>query len=221
MLRYVVRNNLNVVLPQNANYLGYSSRFNRRMLADTIWEQAHLPYDIFLCHTQWDHQEISQVLDDHGDVFYFSILREPVELFRSFWDYYGLAHDFKMSLEEYANTVIDNELKFKNKTRRSRGYNQMLTDFGISFDEIVPRVNGYNESVGLENVRNKIKEIDKNFDLIILADSKYFEDSIILLKNALCWDYKDVINIKLNSKPLKFQSTMSTEAQRKIKGNIV
>ena len=124
-------------------------------------------------------------------------------------------------MEEYANTVIDNELKFKNKTRRSRGYNQMLTDFGISFDEIVPRVNGYNESVGLENVRNKIKEIDKNFDLIIFADSKYFEDSIILLKNALCWDYEDVINIKLNSKPLKFQSTMSTEAQRKIKGNIV
>ena len=105
-MRYAVKNNLNVVLPNHANYLGYSSKFKRKLIENTIWEQAHLPYDIFLCHTQWDHNEISQVLNDHGDVFYFSILREPVELFISFWDYYALSHDFKMPLEEYAKENV-------------------------------------------------------------------------------------------------------------------
>ena len=226
LLRYAVRNNVNVVLPQHSNYLGpdnpdYSSRFNRKMLEKTIWEQAGLAYDFFLCHTKWDHQEISQVLDDHGDVFYFSILRDPVDLFRSFWDYYNLEDDFQTSLDEYANTVIASELRFKNKTRRSRGYNQMLTDFGMAFDEIIPRGSGNNETVGIENVKYKIKEIDQYFDLIILADSKYFEDSIILLRNALCWEYEEVVNLKLNSIDLEIQSTISTEAQRNIKGKIM
>ena len=95
-MRFVVRNNLNVVLPNHANYLGYNSRFNRRLLKDTIWERAHLPYDVFLCHTQWDHDQISHVLNDHGDVFYFSILREPVSLFTSSWDHYGLSKRIRL-----------------------------------------------------------------------------------------------------------------------------
>ena len=218
-MRYVIKYNLNVVLPNHANYLGYSSKFKRKLIENTIWEQAHLPYDIFLCHTQWDHNEISEVLNDHGDVFYFSILREPIELFVSFWDYYDLSNDFKMPLEEYATTIIANENKFRNKTKRSRGYNQMLTDFGMEFPKIMPNevANG-KEYVATNNVLNKIKEIDKNFDLIILADTKYFDDSIILLKNELCWNYEDVINLKLNSKSLNKKSTISTEAHKNIRG---
>ena len=192
------------------------------MIENTIWEQANLPYDIFLCHTQWDHNEISQVLNDHGDVFYFSILREPVELFISFWDYYALSHDFKMSLEEYATKIIANENKFRNKTKRSRGYNQMLTDFGMEFRKIMPfEVAIGKEYVANNNVLNKIREIDKIFDLILLADSRYFDDSIILLKNELCWNYEDVINLKLNSKSLSKKSIISMKAHQNIRGKIV
>jgi len=218
LLRYVVKNKLNVVLPNHANYLGYNTRFNRKMIENTVWEQAHLSYDIFLCHTQWDHNEISQVLNDHGDVFYFSVLREPVELFISFWDYYGLSHDFKMPLEAYATSIIPNEIKFRNKTKRSRGYNQMLTDFGMDFQKIMPtEVAVGKEYVATNNVLIKIKEIEKTFDLIILADSKYFDDSIILLKNELCWTYEDVINLKLNSKSLSKKSTISIKAKQNIR----
>ena len=128
-----------------------------------------------------------------------------------------------MPLEEYANTVIADELKLKNKTRRSPGYNQMLTDFGMDFEKIVAKD-------GKENVRKKINEIDQNFDLILLAE--YFEDSIILLRDELCWDYEDVVNQKINSREdmikrnpdsnaSKFQSEISVKAQQKIKGSIV
>ena len=95
----------------------------------------------------------------------------------------------------------------------------MLTDFGMEFPKIMPNevANG-KEYVATNNVLNKIKEIDKNFDLIILADTKYFDDSIILLKNELCWNYEDVINLKLNSKSLNKKSTISTEAHKNIRG---
>ena len=124
-----------------------------------------------------------------------------------------------MSLEEYATSIIANENKFRNKTKRSRGYNQMLTDFGTEFQKIMPNeVAVGKEYVAKNNVLNKIKEIDKTFDLIILADSRYFDDSIILLKNELCWDYEDVINLKLNSKSLSKKSTISIKAHQNIRG---
>ena len=95
----------------------------------------------------------------------------------------------------------------------------MLTDFGMKFQEMMPNEvvvgKGY---VATNNVLNKIAEIEKQFDLIILADSKHFDDSIILLKNELCWNYEDVINIKLNSKSLNKKSTISTEAHKNIRG---
>ena len=233
LLRFVIKNKLNVVLPEktNVNYFGHdpmyergekntqSVKFKRKMLENTTWEQAHLPYDVFLCHTQWDHDEISHVLNDIGDAFYFSLLREPVAMFRSFWDFYKLYDDYKMSLEEYATKYISKEIKYKNKTRRSRGYNQMLTDFGMDFEDIHPNpVLGVIDTDGIKNVRNYIKQIDRNFDLIILTGKAYYEDSIVLLKHALCWNYEDIISLKQNVMKKSKKSPMSNTAKRNIKG---
>ena len=73
LLRYVMNNDLNVVLRENDNYIGYRAQFNRKLIANTSWEKAHLKYDMFLCHTRWNHSEISSVLSDDGknDVFIF------------------------------------------------------------------------------------------------------------------------------------------------------
>ena len=109
-----------------------------------------------------------------------------------------------ISLHMFATSIIANENKFRNKTKRSRGYNTMLTDFGMEFQKNMPnKVAVGKEYVARNNVLNKIKEIDNKFHLIILADSKYFEDSIILLKHELFWNYEDVINLKHNSNSLR------------------
>ena len=220
LLRYVIKNNLNVVLPAKHNYLGrkvsqnrgnyLGKLFDRKMMENTPWEYAGLEYDIFLCHTRWNHTSISEVLNDNGNVFYFSILREPVDLFRSYWDFFQLGRTFMgeidgikkwstTTLEEYTRTVIYNEVKFRNKTRWSPGYNQMLTDFGLDFKDFFKTGidNSYTEDK--ENVKRKVEQINKKFDLILLAEEKYYEDSIILLKNDLCWQFEDMVGIKLNS----------------------
>ena len=76
------------MLPSKGNHLGNHVPFRRDMLKGTVWEQAGLKYDMFLLHTRWNSQEISSVLNDQGDVLYVSIIREPVDLFRSWWDYF-------------------------------------------------------------------------------------------------------------------------------------
>jgi hypothetical protein len=222
-----MKHDLNVVLPEKNNYLGHfnpkryflnQDHFKREFIANTSWEKARLDYDILLCHTRWDHIAISDVLKDNGNVFYFSILRDPVEFFRSFWDYAKLSNIYKTTLEKYAKTVISKEVRLNSKSNRSPGYNQMLSDFGFDFKHMIRDSSNRDAKTVPDRVWKKVMEIDRNFDLILFADKEYFEDSIILLQNSLCWSTDDMISIKLNSYPSKNKSKISALARKIIKG---
>lgn len=222
LLRYVMNNDLNVVLREHDNYIGYRAQFNRELIANTSWEKAHLKYDMFLCHTRWNHSEISSVLSDKGknEVFYFSILRDPVELYRSYWDYYNLTNLYKSDINTFAETVINNPIKYesKYKNKRPHAFNQMLTDFGLPFRDMA-RSGGINKTMGFKRLKEKINEIDKTFNLVILADEEYFEDGIILLKHSLCWTNEDMVNLKRNSFPDNRKSKLSEKSRKIIKSN--
>ena len=227
LLRFVMKHDLNVVHPKKNNYLGHfhptryflnQEHFKKEFIADTVWEKAHLDYDILLCHTRWDHIAITEVLNDHGDVFYFSILRDPVEIFRSFWDYAKLSKIYKTTLQRYAKTVISKEVRLNSKSSRSPGYNQMLSDFGFDFKDMIRDKEDRDTKTVTDRVWKKVMEIDKNFDLIVFADQGYFEASLILLQNSLCWSTDDMISIKLNSYPSKYKSKISPLARKIIKG---
>ena len=218
LLRFSLKHDLNVVLGAKNNYLGKfwpprdfknQDHFKREFISNTIWEKAHLKYDMIYCHTRWDHSAVSQVLSDKGDVFYFSILRDPVEQFRSFWDYYQIGRRLGTTLEKYVRHVMYKEITSQSKTQRSIGYNQMLTDFGVDFKDMVKTTADKDMISVKEKIRQKVKDIDNNFDLIIFAE--FYEDSIILLKHSLCWQYEDLVSFKLNS--AKEKSQVSQGAQ--------
>ena len=155
---------------------------------------------MFLLHSIWNHGEIAKTLSDHGNAFYFSIIRDPAVQFRSLWDYFGLSKKHKKTIEEYVLEELE---------QGRPGRNSMLHDFGL------PR-GAMNDRVKIEE---KIKEIDKTFDLILLADKDYINDSIILLKYALCWEYKDMINFQLNSQNKQLVTSLSPRAYQALKGN--
>ena len=198
-------------MPLNGNLLGNHVPFRRDMIKGTLWEQAGLNYDMFLVHTRWNAQEISSILNDQGDVLYVSILRDPVDLFRSWWDYLRLDKRYNKTLEEYAIAVTRKELLSKNTTgKRPFGFNQMLYDFGMDYRDMHDQA----------EVERKIQDIDETFDIILLADKEFFDDSIILLKDALCWEYRDMINFQLNSKKIELKSNMSLSARNALKGKV-
>ena len=69
---------------------------------------------------------------------------------------------------------------------RNLGRNQMLWDSGLA-------------AAAMDNrtaVDNKIAEMDDTFGLVMIAER--WDESVILLRDLLCWDYSDVINFKLN-----------------------
>ena len=80
----------------------------------------------------------------------------------------------------------------------------MMWEFGLnsaSFDNAIA-------------IKEKIDEIDSTFDLVLLKEK--FDESIILLKDLLCWDYSDVTSLTLNAHDPKTKSKLSGIARQKL-----
>jgi len=201
LMRYGLKNSLNFVLPSAGNYLGRYVKYDRAMIANTPWERAGMDYQIFCLHTIWNYQEVNRTLGK--DTTYITIIRDPVELFESLWVYAGMENYYHTDLETFAlspKTGI-----FANRAFKNLGRNQMLWDSGLS-------------SRNMDNftaVANKIKEMEETFELVLMADR--FDESMILLKNKLCWDYQDVINFKLNARKESRKTSLSPEARAALK----
>ncbi|XP_023332442.1 galactosylceramide sulfotransferase [Eurytemora carolleeae] len=171
ILRYALKNDLNVVLPSAGNYLGLSTPFSRAMIKGTAWEKAGLEYHMFCLHTVWNQDEVERTLGGRAGVKYLTMIRDPVTTFESAWGYAQMSGFYKMDLETFAlspKTGLLSKNPFK-----PFGQNQLLHDFGLHPD------NFNNSSAVLE----KILEIEANFNLVLLAER--FQESMILMKNEL------------------------------------
>ena len=109
-----------------------------------------------------------------------------------------------ISLETYALSAKTGRYQDR-KSNGTLGRNQMLWDFGLNpffFDNMTA-------------VDEKLNEIDSTFDLVLLTER--FDESMILLKDSLCWDYKDITSIKLNAHDTSTKSKVSKKAREALK----
>ena len=216
LLRYGLKNNLNFVLPKEGDRFDRTHHFHRDMIKDTLWEKAALNYHMFVAHTRWNHEEIANVLNDRDDVFYFTMLRDPVEQFISSWDWCHTENPgtFKKILEEYVNTEIRNDssistiIKNPGAPFRYSLVNQQVYALGMQ----------YKDMANFTQINKLVKSVEKVFDLVLINDGKYFNYSMILLKNALHWEYQDMINFVHHHKAQK-KSSLSSEARTILKGD--
>ena len=201
LMRFGLKHQLNFVLPGAGNYLGRYVKYGRNMIANTPWEQVGMEYQVFCLHTIWNYEAVNQTLG--ADTTYITIIRDPVELFESLWVYAGMDHYYQTDLETFATAPKTG--KYANRAFKNLGRNQMLWDAGLSAKDMD----------NLSAVKNKIEEIDKTFDLVLMAER--FDESMILLKEKLCWDYRDVINFKLNARKESKKTSLSDEARDALK----
>jgi hypothetical protein len=206
LLRYALGNDLNIVLPMTGNYVGRYIPFNNAVLWGTPSEQANLQYDMYCLHGIWNYTGVNGIMNrgDGKRGFYFSILRDPIELFTSLWDYTKKSNLYGVSLETYALSPKVGKLADR-RSNSNLGRNQMLFDFGLDhqkFDDMYA-------------IREKIAEIDQTFDLILVEE--LFEKSMVLLRDALCWTYEEVSYLKLNARQEERKSQLSEEARAALK----
>lgn len=127
-----------------------------------------------------------------ADTFYFSIIRDPNALAESSFAYYKeVAPAFRKTkgLGEFA----DDPLKYYDPRLRNNNYarNLLWYDFGMD----------HNANFSLPLAQRGVAMIRRVFKLILL--SEYFDQSMILLRHALCWPLDAVVSFSLNARQQK------------------
>ena len=60
-------------------------------------------------------------------------------------------------------------------------------------------------------VTKAIQEMDENFTLILLTD--FFDESLIMMKHLLCWDWDDIVYIKFKMRTDDSKAEVSLNCQ--------
>ena len=210
-------------------FLSYGVNRNRKIVLDPDLADMHWPAPlelnevsslvnsdeakIFVSHIRFNKGPVNSVFPK-PKAKYITILRHPVSQFRSAWTYYkisGLAHIPKNTINTFLKSPdalqeIQKRLNEINETRLSARYfhfaNSNLYDLGLEQENIQ----------NMKLVKSYIDKMEREFDLVMLTD--YFDESLILLKRLLCWEFEDIVYFKLRSRKKKI--TFEKEVENNI-----
>ncbi|XP_020646130.1 galactose-3-O-sulfotransferase 4 [Pogona vitticeps] len=180
--RYGEEHALRFALPARYQF-SYPNLFQARKVKG--WHPRGRPFDILCHHMRFNLLEVQKVM--HSDSFYFSIVRDPVSLAESAFSYYrGVAPAFRRagSLAEF----LASPQRFYRFGERGNHYarNLLWFDFGLD-PPAVP---------GLAPIKDALLELQRVFHLVLLME--YMDESLILLRDALCWSLEDVVAFRQN-----------------------
>ncbi|XP_066477595.1 galactose-3-O-sulfotransferase 2 [Tiliqua scincoides] len=203
LYRFSEKHNLTVALPTGPHvHLGYPRYFKATFVEEfkTIGQN----FNIMCNHLRFSLPQVRRLMPN--DTFYFTILRNPIALLESSYVYYKNIPAFRKSKD--VNEFLSSPWSYYNMSEKDRNFyarNNMWFDLGYDNNAV------YDE----DHIQSIIQDIEQNFQLMLLAD--YFDESMILLKNTLCWDLDDVVYFKLNSRSLESVQRLTSESQDKVK----
>ncbi|OCT90575.1 galactose-3-O-sulfotransferase 4-like [Xenopus laevis] len=183
--RYGDRNSLNFALPYERDF-NYSHYFNASLVKG-FHNASRPPYHILCHHMRFKLSEVRKVMP--SDSFYFTILRDPAAVAESSFSYY---RKYCPTFKEAPNikAFIYNTSHYYRPNNESHHYARNLLWFDLGFDPDKP----FTEYAASKGVR----AVEDAFNLVLLAE--YFDESIILLKEELCWELDDIVTFKLNAR---------------------
>ncbi|XP_068809994.1 galactose-3-O-sulfotransferase 2 isoform X2 [Struthio camelus] len=203
LFRFGETHNLTFAFPlKGSSQLFYPHHFLARFVQG--FSPGNAPQFNILCHhMRFLQPEVQRVVP--STAIYFSILRNPVQLMESSFMYYKGTSAFSRarSLEEF----LSQPYHFYNPAASDSHYarNLMTFDFGFNPDG----------DVSAKRVHLMLKAIEASFDLLLI--SEYFDESMVLLKEILCWDLDSVVSFPLNSRDSSTRSPLSDSMVEKIK----
>ncbi|KAM4771180.1 galactose-3-O-sulfotransferase 2-like [Rhinophrynus dorsalis] len=166
-------------------------------------KKGYESFDIMCHHMRFQLSEVEKVMPK--DTFYFTIMRNPVSQMESSFSYYKKQDIFSKaeSLEEF----LKNTSSYYLSNSHSSNYAKNLMTFDLGFDHN-----------GLESIKHfqlNWRAVETMFNLVLITE--YFDESLVLLKDALCWSLDDVLSFPLNSRSDTTKKSLSHDTQERIK----
>lgn len=173
--RYGDARNLTFVMPKGPIHFNWPKRFH---LSATIPRHAE-EGKILTSHTRYNKAPVN-LLFPKPKSKYITIKCFPVNQFESVFSYYQLAK--RLGLQNTANPIQ----KFLRNPTAFKGHFSLLRNpsmFDLGFE---------NKLFENRNAMTQyINYIENEFDLVLI--NEYFDESLILLRNLLCWDLQDIL----------------------------
>ena len=168
-----------------------------------------------LCsHARYNRAVLERVMPN--DTVYVTILRDPVKHFEStfsymeFSDILGISNEtdpletfFDSPNDVLVNYVLTKDLRI-NSDRLKLIRNGMFFDLGMKSSD-------FDDSA---KIQAAIQRLDNEFDLVLLTE--YFEESMVMLKNLLCWTTEDMIHFNLNQRHQSERRNISSDLAKRI-----
>ncbi|XP_026129888.1 galactosylceramide sulfotransferase [Carassius auratus] len=198
LLRFGEKHQLRFALPDGRNDFFYPSSFFRTQVKSY---QPGLCYNIVCNHMRFNAPEVEKLLPE--DAFFFTILRDPAELFESSFHYYKayVPQTWRIPGGNQFEEFLVDPNRYYNPQGINAFYLKNLQFFDFGFEN--------NLEADDVRVQESIEYMEKRFQLVLISD--HFEESLILLKDALCWQMDDLLFFKLNVRNATSVSPMSPE----------
>ncbi|XP_019628592.1 PREDICTED: galactosylceramide sulfotransferase-like [Branchiostoma belcheri] len=203
LMRYGLARNLTFALPYPGRILSHHRHFSKSNVLQEQFLGNRTAYNILCHHMRFHYDSIRDLMPK--DTVYVTIVRNPVDIFESSFEYFGFGPMYNISQPNALETFLDNPSYYVRKFGEiPHSHNSMFYDLGYNNRDLTSQ----------QTIKSIIEQLDRIFSVVLVSD--YFEESIILLKHALCWDIDDVTFFKLNSRSEKSVHHVTADMARKI-----
>ncbi|XP_067884516.1 galactosylceramide sulfotransferase-like [Heterodontus francisci] len=187
LFRYGEKHQLKFAFPSGRNDFNYPEPFDRHAIA------GHTPtacYNVIANHMRFNAAEVRQLLPTER--VYFTILRQPAHLFESSFHYYAPTIPLTWRIpgpDKMASFLRDPRAYYSPGSFNSH-YLRNLQFFDLGFDKDMNPLDPVLQDI--------FQELEGQFALVMLLE--YFDESLVLLKDLLCWELEDVLYFPLNAR---------------------
>ncbi|KAF4085765.1 hypothetical protein AMELA_G00098740 [Ameiurus melas] len=207
LYRYGDTHNLTFALPVYMHSQLYYPHFFMSHFVEGMKSRRVTEFHIMCNHMRFRGPEVRKVMP--LDTFYFSILRNPVSMMESLFTYYKSIPAFR-NFKTLKDFLLD-EGRSYNDTVLGNHYARNILTFDFGFNNSAPS----GETELDERAVALISSVESEFHLILI--SEYFDESMVLLRHALCWTLEDVVSFRLNSRSEKTRKSLSVEMTEQVK----
>ena len=133
-------------------------------------------------------------------------MRKILVIISSFYDHHKRRYIFITFIIPSA-AEIDIFIKYKNSLVFQGEVERLALKNPQEISKLFEEISGsieYKAAYDKAVIEKRIQYLDKVFDLVLITD--YFEESIVLLKEELCWTTEEVAFLKANSRKRESQS---------------
>nr|XP_054760034.1 galactosylceramide sulfotransferase-like [Lytechinus pictus] len=201
--RFGYRRNLSFAMDKSLHYFSRMELFDHTMVFK-VPRRKRKDYDFLVNHARLNKKEMDIAVPNAK---YISIIRNPVNQLESAFGYFEMAKQLGIRTKQPFVTFITDPMKYlpRKPNLRFALKNGQLFDFGLDHK--------YHGNMTV--VKDKIDQLASEMHLVML--SEYYDESMILLKKLMCWDFEDVLYIKLGVRSKSHRYSIDRTIEEKIK----